>query len=305
QDGAPRRQLALAVQLASRPPVTHTRPLLLICAVVLAACGEGDVSTTESPYVARVGDAVFTEADLAEALSGLSPGVDSIRAREQVVNQWVRTELLVQEARSLNLDEEPRVQRLLLENERATLEAATLDRLFETNPAEPTGDELAAYYDANQANLALREPYVRLRHVRTGVRSRAEEARTALDRSASSPVSDSLFTIIAREFGEAPEGAIALAAEYTPESRLLALDEALGLRVIALRLGGTAVVESGDVYHVVQVVDRVGTGEIPTLEMVAPELRERLAIQRRRDQEAQFIQSLRSQAQARNRLDIR
>ncbi|GAB5535228.1 MAG: peptidylprolyl isomerase [Rubricoccaceae bacterium] len=285
--------------------MTHSRSFLLVCAVALAACGEGDVSAPESPYVARVGDAEFTEADLADALSGLSPGVDSARAREQVVNQWVRTELLVQEARSLNLDQEPRVQRLLLDNERATLEAATLDRLFETNPAEPSADELAAYYEANQANLALREPYVRLRHIRTGVRDRAEGARTALDRAASSPVADSLFAIIAREYGDAPEGAVALAAEYTPESRLLALDEALGLRVIALRPGRTAIVEFDEGYHVVQVVDRVGTGEIPTLEMVAPELRERLAIQRRRDQEAQFIQSLRSQAQARNRIDIR
>jgi len=285
--------------------VTHSRTLLLVCAVALAACGEGDASAPESPYVARVGDAVFSEADLADALRGLSPGVDSTRAREQVVNQWVRTELLVQEARSLKLDQEPRVQRLLLDNERATLEAATLDRLFETNPAEPSNDELAAYYDANQANLALREPYVRLRHVRTGVRDRAEGARTALDRAASSPVADSLFAIIAREYGDAPEGSVALATEYTPESRLLALDEALGLRVMALRPSQTAIVEVSDGYHVVQVVDRVGTNEIPTLEMVAPELRERLAIQRRRDQEAQFIQSLRSQAQARNRIDIR
>lgn len=288
--------------------MTVLRALVLLCTVALAACGNGNEATSQGgrgEYVARVGDAVFTEADLAEAIDGLSPGVDSVRAREQVVNQWVRRELLVQEARALKLDEEPRVQRLLLDNERATLEAATLDRLFETNPAEPTADELEAYYAANQANLALREPYVRLRHVRTGVRDRAQGARAALEQAASSPLADSLFAIIAREFGDDPEGAVALAAEYTPESRLLALDEALGLRVIALRPGQTAIVEFSDGYHVVQVVDRVGTGETPTLEMVAPELRERIAIQRRRDQEAQFIQSLRSEAQARNRLDIR
>ena len=285
--------------------MTHPWPLLLVCTLALAACGPGDAPAPESPYVARVGEAVFTEADLADALDGLSPGVDSARAREQVVGQWVRSELLVQEARALKLDQEPRVRKLLLDNERATLEAATLDRLFETNPAVPSDDELAAYYEANRASLALREPYVRLRHVRTGVQSRAQSARAALDQTASSPAADSLFTIIAREYGDDPEGAIALAAEYTPESRLLALDEALGLRVIALRPGRSAIVEYSNGYHVVLVVDRVDTGQIPMIEMVEPELRERLAIQRRRDQEAQFIQSLRSQAQARNRLDIR
>ena len=271
--------------------------------VGLAACGnEAAPPSATADAVARVGDATLTEADLAAALDGLSPGIDSARAREQVVTQWIDRELLVQEARRLDLDDEPRVRRLLLDNERATLAAAALDRLFETNPAEPSDDELAAYYDANRASLALREPYVRLRHIRTGVRSRAEGARAALDRTADSPLADSLFAITASEFSDNPEGAVALAAAFTPESRLLALDEALGLRVIALQPGRTAVVESGDQVHVVQVVDRLAAGAVPTLDQVEPELRERLAIQRRKDQEAQFLQSLRSQARAQRRL---
>ena len=280
------------------------RLLVVLPLVGLAACGDDDaVPATAEAAVARVGEATLTEADLAAALDGLSPGIDSARAREQVVTQWIDRELLVQEARRLELDREPRVRRLLRDNERATLAAAALDRLFETNPAEPTDDELAAYYDANRARLALREPYVRLRHIRTGVRARAEGARTALDRTARSPLADSLFVITASEFSDDPEGAVALAASYTPESRLLALDEALGLRVIALPPGRTAVVESGGQYHVVQVVDRIAAGDTPTLAQVAPELRERLAVQRRKDQEAQLIQSLRSQARAQRRLD--
>ena len=273
--------------------------------VALAACGDAadEPTAPTASAVARVGEATLTEADLSAALDGLSPGIDSARAREQVVTQWIDRELLVQEAQRLELDQEPRVRRLLRDNERATLAAATLDRLFATNPAEPSEDELAAYYDANRASLALREPYVRLRHIRTGVRSRAEGARTALDRNAGSPIADSLFAITAAEFSDAPEGAVALAATYTPESRLLALDEALGLRVIALQPGRTAVVESGDQYHVLQVVDRLASGAVPTLDQVRPELRERLAIQRRKDQEAQFLQSLRSQARAQRRLD--
>lgn len=278
----------------------------LALALALAGCGDGaEESPAGDAYVARVGDAVLTEADLGDALAGVPTDADSVLAREQAVSQWVRRELLAQEALALKLDREPRVRRLLADNERATLEAAALDRLFETNAAQPSDEELEAYYDANRGRLALREPYVRIRHVRTGVLARAEGARTALDRSAASPFADSLFTVIAREYADDPNGAVALAGEYTPESRLLALDDALGLRVSALGPGQAAIVESGSAYHVVQVVDRVGAGETPTLAMVAPELRERLAIERRRDQQAAFVQSLRAKAQAENRLDIR
>ena len=273
---------------------------------LLAGCGPDAPPPASGAVVARVGEAALTEADLAEALGAVPVGLDSATAREQVIEQWVQRELLVQEARRRGLDDDPAVRRRLADSERAALEAAALEAFFAANPAEPDPEAVEAYYEAHRQDLALREPYVRLRHVRVTDRRRAEEARTALQRALASPVPDSLFTLVAAEYAADPEGAVALSAEYVPEGRLEALDEALGAAVAALPAGAqVAVVASGPVLHVVQVVDRVPAGTVPPLSLVRDELAERLAVQTRRELEARFLAQLRSQAQADGLLDIR
>ena len=280
------------------------RSLCVVAALAVAACGSDPASGT-GDVVARLGDARLTEGDLAEALGDVPAGLDSATAREQVVEQWLQRELLVQEARRRGLDDDPAVRRLLAESERATLEAAALDAALAESPSQPTEAELEAYYQANRDGLALREPYVRLRHLRVADPSRAAQARAALSRALGSPYPDSLFALVAREFADDPDGAAALAGEYVSQSRLLSLDQALGERVAALPAGGTvAVVPVGRTFHVVQVVDRVPAGTVPPFRLLRDELAERLAVQRRRAAQARLLQQLRSQALARGDLDL-
>ncbi len=281
------------------------RLLALALTLALAACGSGG-STPPDDVVARVGDVAFTEADLADALGDVPAGLDSVTAREQVVEQWVQRELLVQEAHRQGLAESPEVRRLLAESERSTLEAAALEQFFASNPAEPDEHALRTYYDEHRDALALREPYVRLRHLRTGPRERAVQAQQALARALLTPAPDSLFALVAREFADDPDGATALADEYVPESRLEGVDPALAERVAALPAGAqVAVVPSGQGFHVVQVVDRVPAGTVPPFSLVRAELAERLAVQMRREMEARLLRQLRSEARASGRLDIR
>lgn len=277
---------------------------LCIFVLVLAACGDGAAVGT-GDAVARVGEAELTEAALAEALGDVPAGLDSATARAQVVEQWVQRQLLVQEARDQGLDRDPEVQRRLADAEQATLEAAVLDRFFTDAPPMPSADDVRAYYERHRARLALREPYVRLRHVRAASARQAAAARAALARAGASPLADSLFRTIAAEFSEDPQGAVALSQEYVPEGRLRALDEALGTQVAALSPGQIAVVPSDGVVHVVQVADRVTAGTVPPLGLIEREIEERLAIQMRKDAEVRLLQRLRSEAQARNRLEIR
>ena len=287
--------------------MTARSPLLALAALagaLLAGCGEAP-GGAPGDAVARVGDAALTERDLAEALGDAPPGLDSAAAREHVVEQWVQRELLVQEARRQGLDADPAVRRLLAENERATLEAAALDAYFAQTPADPSEADLRTYYEAHREALALREPYVRLRHLRVADRARAAQARTALERALRSAYPDSLFALTAREYADDPAGAVAFASEYVSEGRVGALDEALGERLAALPAGAqVAVVPVGRVFHVVQVVDRVPAGTVPPFDLVRDELAERLVVQRRRDAEARLLQRLRSEAQARGRLDL-
>jgi parvulin-like peptidyl-prolyl isomerase len=253
-----------------------------------------------------VGDAVLTEADLAEALGASGASLDSTAARQQIVEQWVQRELLVQEARAQGLDQQPDIRRMVEQSERATLEAAALDHHFESNPVAPTEADLQAYYTTHRAALALREPYVRLRHLRTTSARAASAARDALARAGGTPLADSLFAITAREYADDPDGARALAREFVPEGRLAEIDEQLATRVATLAPGADAVViPSPPHYHVVQVAARLPAGATAPLAVLRPELTERLTIQMRRDMEARLLERLRAEAQARNRLEIR
>ena len=75
--------------------------LSLLALLALGACS--DAPSADAPgggeTVARVGDARLTEGDVANALGDGPVGLDSVTAREQVIEQWVQRELLVQEAR--------------------------------------------------------------------------------------------------------------------------------------------------------------------------------------------------------------
>ena len=277
-------------------------------AVALGGCGDGtpEAGIGAGPVVARVGDATLTEGDLADALGDVPAGLDSAASRAHVVEQWVQRELLVQEARAQGLDQDPAVRRRLAETERATLEDAALDAYFAQTPGTPSDDDLRAYYDRNREALALRDPYVRLRHLRLAERGRADEAQASFRRAVTSAFPDSLFAVVAREYADDPEGAVALAGEYVSEARVGGLDDGLGARVASLPAGAqVVVVPSGGVVHVVQVVDRVPAGTVPPFELVRDELTERLSVQRRRDAEARLLQRLRAEAQSRGRLDVR
>lgn len=283
------------------------RALALCALAVTAACS--DAPPPDAPgsgaVVARVGGATLTEGDVADALGDVPASLDSVTAREQVVEQWVQRELLVQEARRQGLDQDPTVRRRLAEAERAALELAALDAYFDQAPADPSEAELKAYYDRHRDALALREPYVRLRHLRLRDPSRAEDARASFQRAVASSVPDSLFALVAREYADDPEGAVAFASEYVSEAQIGALDDVLAERVAALPAGAqVAAVPVGGVVHVVQVVDRVPAGTVPPFRLVRDELAERVGVQQRRDAEARLLQQLRAEARSRGDLEM-
>ena len=282
----------------------RTLPLALLALLALAACGGEEAA--QGDFAARVGDEYLTNKDVTEALQALPPGLDSVTARQQVVDQWVRSRLLAQEARRQGLLDEAEVQRELADNERAVLAAALIEHFFEANPAEPTDEELRDYFDQNRDRLALREPYVRIRHLVLGDQTRAEAARAALAHAAESPFADSLWTLLARTYSFDPEGALALSHTSFPESRLDETDGALGTAVHALAPGAVApVVASAGRFHVVQLVDRKPAGTAPELPWVEDELRQRLAIEARNRMLTRQVQQLKNEAQADGRLEIR
>jgi hypothetical protein len=276
-------------------------------AVFLLAIGCESTPAPSGSYVARVGDAVLTEDNLDAALAAAPAGVDSMTARQQVIEQWVTAELMAREAEERGLAERPEVQRQLAENERAVLAAALLSTLYEEDLAALSRAELEDYFELHEERLRLREPYVRVRFIETASEDSATDAREAMQQAMLSTGQDSLWEAAARTYAADTTASLSLAREYVPESRLLSSDAASAWQVLPQLSPGQigAVQEIGDRYFVIQLVDRVPAGEVPELAWIEDEVRRQVEIQSRKQMVARHVQRLRNEAQARNELDIR
>ncbi len=296
-----RRPARLALAL---PALT----LLALGPLALAAC-RTEAPAPATDVAAQVGDAVLTEADVAQALAAVPAGLDSAEARRAVVDPWVRRALLVQDARAAGLPADPAVRERLAEAERAVLEAAALDRLYADSTVAPTDAAVRAFYARHRADFTLAEPAVRVRALRVSGPRREDRARGASDalrRVAASASPDSTFALAAREFSDDAAGVTALAATFVVQSRLAAADEALGRAVESLTPGpSVATIASGETLHVVQLIDRLPAGAVLPLAAVRGEIAERLAVRLRTDAGSRLVERLRAEAVARNTLRVR
>lgn len=278
-----------------------------LLAVLLLAVGCQSSPQASGPYVARVGEATLTEDELDAALAAAPAGVDSMTARQQVIEQWVTAELMARDAEERGLAERPEVQRQLAENERAVLAAALLSTLYEEDLAALNRAELEDYFEQHRERLRLREPFVRVRFIETTSEDSASAAREAMQQAMLSAGQDSLWEATARAYAADTATSLSLGREYVPESRLLTSDAASAWQVLPQLGPGQigAVQEIGDRYFVIQLVDRVPAGEEPELAWIEDEVRRQVEIQSRKQIVARHVQRLRNEAQARNELDIR
>ena len=282
-------------------------PRLLLLALLLLAAG---CRPTESPpdgYVARVGDQYLTEAELSERLGALHAGTDSAEARRQFVAQWVTQALLYREAQERGLAEDETVQRRLEETRRSLLVSLLVGRVLDESEVAPTEADVTRYYQRHREALALREPYLHVRHLVLDDAETAAAARRDLRELARAEAPDSIFATLAQEHvPERADEAVALASALHPASDLFPTDPLLRQTVERLGEGQvSAVLSEGDsLFHVVQLARRVPAGTEPEQAWVEPEIRERLAVATRKQVYAQHVQRLRREAAAHEALDV-
>ena len=269
-------------------------------AVFATAC---ESSETEIDFVARVGDQYLTREDL-NLSQDASNGQDSTETLNQIVEEWIKNELLAQEAIRSGLRNDSEVKRLLEDNERSVLVSSFLARLFQEEPLDPTEEELEAYYAQHAQQLALREDYLRVRYLKTKDAAKANQVRIQLRDATISGKADSLWSSLAEQNSDDPEASLRIASRFYPKSLLFpstVLREALGQLALSQI---SPVIEDGDSFHVMQVAEIRPTGTIPELEWIEEELTQRLTIESRKQMIARQVQRLRTEALAREELEI-
>lgn len=256
-------------------------------------------STESEPenYVARLGDAILTQEEVNGLIKDRSVFLDSADAVSQIVEQWVTNELLYQEAVSRGLRGDPDVQRLLADNERSVLIDALVTRVLEAEmQGGPDDSAVQTYYEQHREKLVLREPFVRVRHLVYTDQDTADAAMDALRASMLSP--------------DLPSGGRLSSGisedSFYPEQQMFAATAGLGEIIEDLDVGevhDVFVVDS--TFHVVQLMDRLDAGAVPSIDMVRQEIRDRVAIDMRKQLYARQVERLRTRALAREELDVR
>ncbi|PEN15122.1 hypothetical protein CRI94_02200 [Longibacter salinarum] len=288
----------------NRVPALVFGAILLVALVHLSSGCSGDAAP--EAYVARIGDSYLTESEVSSSLRALPAGVDTVEARQQIIEQWITRTLLLREAERLNLREEPDVQRQIEQQERSILVTALTDRMYNQADVGPSETEIQNYFQSNRDQLALREPFIRVRHLSIATRNRAEEARSALQTAAAegAPL-DSTFETLVNEYAERPKQSRMLSTRFVPASRLFGHYPYVRDELSELGPGQISpVVEDDSLYHVMQLVERIPEGSEPELRWVKDQIRRRLTIRSRKQMYAREVQQLRNQAAARNELDI-
>ena len=275
---------------------------LIFFLILLPAC-KG--SPTDEVYLARVGDRTLTAQDIKPSLDATAYQQDTSEALQQIVEGWVKDELIAQEAIRRGLRNDDEVKRLLEENERQVLVSAFINRLIQENLPVPTEEEIEAYYAQNMEQLALRDDYLRVRYIGTATIEEATDIRLTLRDATVEGTVDIIWEDLVSQYAKDKEASIMLANQFHPMSILFSSAQ---LNAIVSNLDVnqiSAAHQEADMFHVIQIAERKPAGTIPDLALIREEIKERLTIDTRKQLIARQVQRLRTEALAQEDLEIR
>jgi len=271
--------------------------------VPAAGCGN---TPSNVEFVARVGNHYLSRDELNLALKSNPIPLDTVEASRQIIDQWVTNELLYQEAQRKHLYEIPHVKKLLHENERSVLISAYINRLYAEHAEDPPAQSIEMYFDQHKDQLKLREPFVRVRYLSQPSVDSARVARRLLQASLTTQNADSAWAKIASRFADDADGSLALDRSFFPVSRLFNALPSVQDALRHLSIGHIApLIFASGTYHVLQLVDKKPTGSLPEIAWVEQELKERLAIEARKQMYARQVQRLKNEAIVREDLEIK
>lgn len=252
--------------------------------ILLAGCGE---QRPNGRVVARVNDQVLT-LEMIEAQSDTSrkPTSDELR---QYVNRWVTNELLFQEAVQKGYDATDEIRLKVMEAHKQLSIAELLEKeVYDLAEKSITSDDIQAYHQSHSGDFTVNSDLIRLsiavfnrNDVATQFRALAlgpqgwQEAVAAFRSDATKGMisySDSLF--------------FTQSTLYPPE-----------LWKVAAVLGQYEVsfpVKTSAGFFVIRLLGQHRKGTVAPLSYVEDEIRQRLAMERRREKYQEFIQRLRS-----------
>jgi hypothetical protein len=230
---------------------------------LLYACSEPQKPES---YVARVNSSYLTEADLSELIDSQYV---SGKSRASVIKNWVRQEVLYQEAAKQGLTKTKDYIKTIEDTKRELAAALLLDKFSKSSKPDYTNDDLVNYYNESRTSFRLSFNSYFLNQINFTDRNTAVQFRTE--------VIDSGWNKAAEKFAKDTSLIIVSNKVLIPEhdiypGKLLRILEGLYPLEISI-----VIQDDRGYYTVVQLLDKYFAESVPPFDVVKSEVEKRYA----------------------------
>lgn len=260
--------------------------VLLNAALLFTQCQW--LSSAEDPdtVVARVNQSTLTVDELEAELESTALPAATLQMRRDWVSDWVRTELLYQEALRREYDSDGNTVRELDRMRRDHLANVVLERIIADSSMAVTDEEVEDYFEANRQEFVYLEPELRLSVIVLPDETTARQVRSLLSRRRGT------FEELART--RSIHTSSADGGDLGFFKRADISDVSVQEIVFSMGVGQVSrpvLSESGS--FIFRVAERREAGTLPPLDEVRGEIVNRMLRDRRREQVRRFVDGLR------------
>ncbi|NIT56685.1 MAG: hypothetical protein GWN00_10765 [Aliifodinibius sp.] len=279
---------------------TNTFYLLIIVGTVfsLVSCQQTSQQNVEDA-LARVGNEYLTVDQAVDDIPDAVISEDSVEALTQYRDNWIRQQLLLQEAQRLGLEQKPAIQQKIEQAREEILRQALKDYVLASNESDLqiTDEKARTYYQANKEQFVLEEDFVKFRHMRTSTIKKARNARQDLLDGVPWPE-------VARTYAINPSTVISESDQYWPIS-MAAQDIDIMNRYLKV-IGQneiSPIQRVNGIYHFVQLIETRSEGDHPNLEWLIEQIKDWMTLNNRQRNFSSFVKNLYLKAQSNNEVE--
>jgi hypothetical protein len=272
--------------------------LIIGTTLFLASCQQTNVKNTENT-LARVGNEYLTIDQAASDIPEAVLAEDSIKAMTQYRDNWVREQLLLQEATRLGLNQKPEIRKKIERARQEILRQALKDYVLASNEKEMeiTDDEARTYYQANKDQFVLEEDFVQFRHMRTKTIKEARNARQDLLDGVPWPE-------VARTYAIDPSTVISESDQYWPVSMAAQGIDVMNRYLTVIGQNEISPIQRvNSVYHFVQLTDTRPEGNHPNLEWLIEQIKDWMTLNNRQRNFSSYVKNLYLKAESNNEIE--
>jgi len=274
--------------------------LLIILGIILSlvSCQQTSQQNADNA-LARVGNEYLRVEQAIDDIPEAVLSEDSVEALTQYRDNWIRQQLLVQEAKRLGLEQKSAIQQKIDRAREEILRQALKDYVLTSSEKDVqiSDEEARTYYQANKEQFVLEEDFVKFRHMRTKTIKEARNARQDLLDGVPWPE-------VARTYAINPSTVISESDQYWPVSMAAQDIDIMNRYLTVIGQSEISPIQRvNGIYHFVQLMDTRSEGDHPNLEWLIEQIKDWMTLNNRQRNFSSFVKNLYLKAESNNEVE--